>query len=118
MTDMTDHEAAKAYRAHLTAQAAFSAKNKDKVAESGAPQRNHVALAVLNVIFEGWCKRCPVSKEVLGDALDLLQEDGYDRDATWKRMKVMARQPRRKLKPPRKCAPKMDASADLGPEVR
>ena len=100
MANKSSREAAKAKSILRKKQAAYSGKNRDKVAASGAAQRHHVAAAVLHVVFEEWKQRSPDAKQLLGDALDLLEEDGYDRTATWARMNVMRRQPRRPLTPP------------------
>ena len=101
MVRKSDREAAKAHRARLKKQAVYSAKDRDRVAEAGVPQRDHVAAAVLHAVFEQWKLRCPEAKQLLGDALNLLEGDGYDRTATAARMKAMACQPRRKLTPPK-----------------
>lgn len=101
MADKTDLEAAEAYRKGLKAQAEHSAKHRNQVANSGAPQRDHAAAAVLHVVLRGLTKGSEAANDILGRALDLLERDGYDRDATWKRMNVMSRQPRRKLTPPK-----------------
>ena len=85
----------------LEAQAKYSATCRDKIARSGAPQRDHVAAAVLHVVLEHWNQRCPASNRILGQALSLLVSDGYLREPTKARMKGMARQPRRMLKPPK-----------------
>ncbi len=101
MADKTDLEAAEAHRESLKRQAGYSAKDRAKVAKSGAPQRDHAAAAVLHVVLRGLTKGSEAANDILGRALDLLERDGYDRNATWKRMNVMSRQRRRKLTPPK-----------------
>ena len=107
--DKFDLMAAQAHRERLKKQAGYSADDKDRVAESGAPQRDHAATTVLHVVLRGYLNGSQSAETILSHTLELLEGDGYDRTATWKRMLIMARQPRRGLKPPvpkRKKQPK------------
>lgn len=101
MADKTDIDAAKAHKERLKLQAGYSSDNRDRMAISGAAQRNHVAAAVLHVILNARLTSHPLADRILNGALDLLEGDGYSREATEARFDVMARQPRRKLKPPK-----------------
>ncbi len=91
----------KAKKPRKEAQAGYSAKNRDKVAASGAPQRDHVALSVLYVAMQRSKKKCLISNEIIEQAFQDLKADGYDPEATWARIKIMRQQPRRKLTPPK-----------------
>ena len=101
MTDETDFMAAEAHRESLKRQAGYSAKDRAKVAKSGAPQRDHVATTVLHVVLQGQLKGYKSAESIVEHALNLLKKDGYNREATKARIEVMARQPRRKLTPPK-----------------
>lgn len=98
--DKFDLMAAQAHRRRLKKQAGYSKKDRNRVAVSGAPQRDHVAAAVLYVVFRTHLAGSPSSDAVLKHALDLLERSDYVREPTWERMQVMARQPWRKLKRP------------------
>ena len=101
MADKADLEAAEAHRKHRKRQAGYSAKDRAKVAKSGAPQRDHVAAAVLNVVLQGHLDGYKSANSIVEHALNLLKKDGYNREATKARIEVMAQQPRRKLTPPK-----------------
>ena len=98
--DKFDLMAAQAYRRRMKKQVGYSKKDRDRVAVSGAPQRDHVAAAVLYVVFRSYLDGSVVCDKLLERALNLLERSEYLREPTWARMQVMARQPWRKLKRP------------------
>ena len=99
--DKFDLMAAQAHRERLKKQAGYSANNRDRLAASGAPQRDHAAATVLHVVLQGYLNGSQTADRILNHVLRLLECDGYDHEATKARLDVMARQPRRKLKPPK-----------------
>ena len=98
--DKFDFMKAQAHTKRLKSQAVYTQTHKDGLAAIGAPQRDHVAAAVLTVVFRGYRKKNDTANTILACALDLLESYDYEREATWARITVMSRQRARKLKRP------------------
>ena len=98
--DKYDFMKAQAHTKRLKSQTVYTQTHKDGLAAIGAPQRDHVAAAVLTVVFRGYRKKNDSAYTILACALDLLESYEYERQPTWARINIMSRQRERKLKRP------------------